>query len=42
MLCSPLCVLLQEKGIDYVSNVLILEELPNAVTRKYYYLVLWR
>ena len=42
MLCSTLCVFLQEKGIDNVSNVLVFKELPNAVTGQYYYLVLWR
>lgn len=41
MLSSTFCVLLQEKWIDYVSNVLVFEELPDAVTRQHYYLVFW-
>ena len=36
------CILLQKEGINYVSNVLVFQKLPDSVTRQYYYLVLWR
>ena len=42
VLCSALCILLQEERIHDVCYVLVLKELPDAITRQNNYLVFWR
>ena len=42
VLCSALCILLQEERIHNVCYVLVLKELPDAITRQNNYLVFWR
>ena len=42
VLCSALCILLQEERIHNVCYVLVLKEFPDAITRQNNYLVFWR
>ena len=42
VLCSALCILLQEERIHNVCYVLVLKELPDAITRQNNYLVFRR
>ena len=39
VLCGTLCIALQEIGVYDIGDLLVLKELPDAVTRQYYDLI---